>query len=156
MLNECSANTQRRRLCSEWKNKNIARIADVSRLQILELMEVALSMEHDVKRRGGSCLAEGKLLTTVFYEPSTRTRCSFEAAMKRLGGTVLSLSDMKRSSVSKGETLEDTMKCLSRYSDVLVVRHPEKGTPDRVIKAVPDIPVLNAGDGSGEHPTQVN
>jgi len=99
-------------------------------------------------------LADGKLLTTAFFEPSTRTRCSFEAAMQRMGGTVLSLSDMKRSSVSKGETLEDTMKCLGQYSDVLVVRHPEKGTPDRVMRAVPDLPVLNAGDGSGEHPTQ--
>lgn len=111
-------------------------------------------MEQMVLNEGCCNLANGKLLTTIFYEPSTRTSCSFQAAMLRLGGKVLNISNIKSSSVSKGETLEDTMKCLECYSDVLVIRHPEKGTPDRVINACPNTPILNAGDGSGEHPTQ--
>jgi len=142
------------RIKSEWKGKNIARIKDVSLSQIMDLFSVALKMENIVLNEGCCNLANGKLLTTIFYEPSTRTLSSFQAAMKRLGGKVLNISSIKSSSVSKGETLEDTMKCLECYSDVLVIRHPEKGTPDRVINACPNIPILNAGDGSGEHPTQ--
>eukprot|EP01084_Bolivina_argentea_P117581 208790_1 len=145
---------KKQRIKTEWTGKNIARISDVTVEQILDLFSVALNMEQKVLTNGGSNAANGKLLTTIFYEPSTRTATSFQAAMLRLGGKVIHISDIKSSSVSKGETLEDTMKSLGCYSDVLVIRHQETGTPDRVINACPTIPILNAGDGSGEHPTQ--
>jgi len=146
---------KRQQLRTEWTHKNITRISDVSLSQILDLFAVALDMEQMVLKKGGCELAKGKLLSTIFYEPSTRTCTSFQAAMLRLGGKVVNISDVgNSSSVSKGESLEDTMRCLASYSDVLVVRHSEKGAPDRVMKACPNVPVLNAGDGSGEHPTQ--
>ena len=142
----------------EWKGKNIARISDVNLSQILDLFSVASNMEQMVLNNGCCNVAHGKLLITMFYEPSTRTSTSFRAAMLRLGGKIINISDIKSSSVSKGETLEDTMKCLQCYSDALVIRHPQKGTPDRIINALSatenPIPILNAGDGSGEHPTQ--
>jgi aspartate carbamoyltransferase catalytic subunit len=92
-------------------------------------------------------------MATVFYEPSTRKRLSFEAAMWRLGGAVISAPDMKSSSAAKGETLADTMKVVSSYADLLVVRHFWDGAA-RLAAESADIPVINAGDGSHEHPTQ--
>lgn len=89
----------------------------------------------------------------LFYEPSTRTSSSFQAAMLRLGGQVVSITDTKSSSVTKGETLEDTVRTLESYSDVIAMRHPETGSAKRAA-AVLKIPLLNGGDGSGEHPTQ--
>eukprot|EP01083_Nonionella_stella_P060001 156934_1 len=147
---------KKERIKAEWMNKNIARISDVTAQQIVDLFSVTLSMEQMVSNDECSNIANGKLLTTIFYEPSTRTSTSFQAAMLRLGGKVIAISEsaIQSSSVSKGETFEDTIKCLGCYSDVLVIRHPEKGTPDRVMNALPEIPILNAGDGSGEHPTQ--
>jgi aspartate carbamoyltransferase catalytic subunit len=96
----------------------------------------------------------GRLLATVFYEPSTRTRFSFEAAMYRLGGQVLSAENAARaSSAAKGESLEDTMLIISGYADAIVLRHPEVGSVDRAARAA-QVPVISAGDGSGHHPTQ--
>ena len=96
----------------------------------------------------------GKILSTLFYEPSTRTRISFEAAMLKLGGSVISNPGMVEfSSVSKGETLQDTAKVISSYCDILSVRHPDKGSVEEFTKGS-NIPVINAGDGTGEHPTQ--
>jgi aspartate carbamoyltransferase catalytic subunit len=96
----------------------------------------------------------GRLLATVFYEPSTRTRFSFEAAMHRLGGQVLSAADASRnSSAAKGESLEDAIRVIGGYADAIVLRHPEVGAAERAARVAP-VPVINAGDGPGDHPTQ--
>ncbi len=95
----------------------------------------------------------GKILATLFFEPSTRTRLSFEAAMHRLGGQVLSVSEAKSTSASKGESLHDTIRTVDGYADAIVIRHPEIGAADVAARATAK-PVLNAGDGAGEHPTQ--
>src|SRR5665213_2773374 len=97
---------------------------------------------------------KGKILATLFYEPSTRTRFSFESAMLRLGGEVLSMENAGISSSSqKGETLEDTIRVVNYYSDIIALRHPEEGAADRASK-VSRVPIINAGDGTGQHPTQ--
>jgi aspartate carbamoyltransferase catalytic subunit len=98
--------------------------------------------------------AHGKLLATLFYEPSTRTRFSFEAAMLRLGGQVIGFSDPKASSAAKGESLTDTVRTVSCYADAAVLRHPREGTAHLVAKTITDMPIINAGDGGHEHPTQ--
>ena len=94
-----------------------------------------------------------KILANLFYEPSTRTSSSFFSAMTRLGHTVLSINEVKYSSVTKGETLEDTIRTISKYVDVIVLRHPDEGSAAIAAK-VSDVPIINAGDGTGEHPTQ--
>jgi len=96
---------------------------------------------------------KGKLLATLFYEPSTRTRFSFEAAMLRLGGQVIGFSEPGSSSVSKGESVADTIKTVGCYADIAVMRHPKEGAP-KVASLYSDIPVINAGDGGHQHPTQ--
>ncbi len=96
----------------------------------------------------------GKILASLFYEPSTRTRLSFESAMLRLGGQVLTMENGgESSSQAKGETLEDSIRVINSYADVIVMRHPEAGASERAA-AVSDIPIINAGDGAGQHPTQ--
>ena len=100
-----------------------------------------------------SSLAQGRILANLFYEPSTRTSSSFHAAMIRLGGSVIPINSVEYSSVSKGETLEDTIRTLECYADVIVLRHSEVGAAQRAA-AVASVPVINAGDGVGEHPTQ--
>lgn len=96
----------------------------------------------------------GKIMASLFYEPSTRTRLSFESAMYRLGGHVLSMENASESSsATKGETIEDTIRIVDNYADVIVLRHPEAGAAERAAK-VSDVPVINAGDGTGQHPTQ--
>lgn len=95
----------------------------------------------------------GKITATVFYETSTRSRLSFESATLKLGGGVISVSDPKTTSISKGETLEDTVKIISCYSDLLVLRHPENGAAEKASQVCP-VPIINAGDGFNEHPTQ--
>lgn len=97
---------------------------------------------------------KGKIMASLFYEPSTRTRFSFESAMMRLGGNVLTVENARESSsFSKGETLEDTIRVMNCYADIIVLRHPEEGAAERAAK-VSNIPVINAGDGTGQHPTQ--
>ena len=98
-------------------------------------------------------LLAGKIVATVFYETSTRTRLSFESATEKLGAGVISMADAKTSSAVKGESLEDTIKIISGYADVIILRHPENGAAERAA-SVSDIPVINAGDGYNEHPTQ--
>lgn len=98
-------------------------------------------------------ICKGKLLATLFYEPSTRTRFSFEAAMLRLGGQVIGFSEPNSSSTSKGETIADTIKTVACYADIAVMRHPKEGAP-RVASMATDMPVINAGDGGHQHPTQ--
>jgi aspartate carbamoyltransferase catalytic subunit len=100
-----------------------------------------------------SHICDGKLLATLFYEPSTRTRFSFEAAMMRLGGKVIGFSEPNSSSVSKGETIADTIRTIACYADIAVMRHPKEGAP-KVASMYTDMPVVNAGDGGHQHPTQ--
>jgi aspartate carbamoyltransferase catalytic subunit len=117
------------------------------------LMETTQEMEQ-VVLRGGTSQFHGRIMATLFYEPSTRTRFSFETAMQRLGGSVISTENADEfSSVAKGETLEDTVRILNGYADVLVIRHYEVGSAKRAA-SVSRIPVINAGDGAGQHPTQ--
>jgi len=117
------------------------------------LFELADRMEQ-VARRGGTGEYHGSIMATLFYEPSTRTRFSFETAMLRLGGRVISTENAREfSSVSKGETLEDTIRILNGYADVIVLRHSEVGSAARAA-AVSRVPIINGGDGIGQHPTQ--
>lgn len=103
---------------------------------------------------GYSLVCKGKLLASLFYEPSTRTRFSFEAAMLRLGGEIIGFDDPNNSSVSKGESLGDTIRTIECYSDIAVIRHPREGTARLVSKFTTGMPIINAGDGGHEHPTQ--
>jgi aspartate carbamoyltransferase catalytic subunit len=101
-----------------------------------------------------SMVCKGKLLASLFYEPSTRTRFSFEAAMLRLGGQLIGFDDPNTSSVSKGESLGDTIKTIGCYADIAVIRHPREGTAKLVSQYADEMPIINAGDGGHEHPTQ--
>lgn len=118
------------------------------------IFEVARDMEKIEKNSSGSQILKGYLMATLFYEPSTRTRLSFESAMKRLGGEVLTTENAREfSSAAKGETLEDTVRTVEGYSDIIVMRHFECGAAKRAA-ATAGIPIINAGDGPGQHPTQ--
>ncbi|MBA3945472.1 MAG: aspartate carbamoyltransferase [Herpetosiphonaceae bacterium] len=118
------------------------------------VFDVAAEMREMHERIGGTDLLRGKVLTCLFYEPSTRTSSSFIAAMERLSGSVIPITQgVQFSSVSKGETLHDTIRTLEQYSDVIVLRHPETGAAG-IAAAAATIPIINAGDGAGEHPTQ--
>ncbi len=123
--------------------------------RVLEkIFQVADEMETKEKRGTRDDPLRGKILATLFYEPSTRTRLSFESAMQKLGGSVISTENASQfSSATKGETLEDTIRVIAGYADAIVLRHPEEGTAERASR-VSTIPVINAGDGAGEHPTQ--
>ncbi len=138
---------------TSFRGRDILSVKQFSRTDLERIFLVARNMRTAVETVGSIDLLKGRLLTAAFYEPSTRTSSSFQAAMKRLGGEVIALSGMAYSSVAKGETLEDTMRTLEAYSDVLVLRHPEKGSAARAAR-VTRCPVINAGDGPGEHPTQ--
>ncbi len=132
---------------------------DVLRADQFSVDEIDLIMEtargHAAALERGEVLdrMRGKVLSTFFYEPSTRTRLSFEAAMHRLGGRVISVAEAKSSSASKGESLHDTIKTVEGYADVIVLRHPQIGAAEEAARAT-DVPVINAGDGAGQHPTQ--
>jgi len=116
------------------------------------ILKVCEEMEG-VRANGGSNLLKGKILANLFYEPSTRTRLSFDAAMYRLGGDVMTAVGMQFSSLYKGETIEDTMTVIGQYADIIVMRHPEKGSADIAASVCP-VPFINAGDGPSQHPTQ--
>ena len=115
------------------------------------LFDLACDIERNPKKYAHSC--DGKILATCFYEPSTRTRLSFESAMIRLGGRVLGFSDAASSSASKGESVSDTIRIISCYADICAMRHPKEGAP-MVASEKSRIPVINAGDGGHQHPTQ--
>ncbi|OEF96004.1 aspartate carbamoyltransferase [Desulfuribacillus alkaliarsenatis] len=118
-----------------------------------EIMQLSKEME-EVEKSGGSDIFNNKIMTTLFFEPSTRTRLSFEAAMSRLGGKVIGTENANQfSSAIKGETLEDTIQVVSNYCDVIVIRHTDIGAANRAAESA-TVPILNAGDGAGEHPTQ--
>ena len=124
---------------------------DLSLKEIDDMIELANDIIANKKKYAHIC--EGKKLATLFFEPSTRTRLSFEAAMYELGGNVLGFSEASSSSASKGETVEDTVRIVSNYADIIAVRHPLEGAP-RVAVNKSLVPIINAGDGGHAHPTQ--
>jgi aspartate carbamoyltransferase len=138
----------------DLKGKDILTAAQFTRAQIERLFTVADDFAARLAQGERLRLLDGKLLATVFYEPSTRTRLSFEAAMQRLAGGVISVAEAKTaSSVVKGETLPDTIRTIAGYADAIVLRHPDVGAA-QVAAEASEVPILNAGDGAGEHPTQ--
>jgi len=135
----------------KFKGRDIVSIKDFTREEIDYILKVSEEMEKHVKR--GSDLLKGKIMATLFFEPSTRTRLSFEAAMKKLGGECIGFSSAEGSSVAKGENLNDTIRVVENYCDVIVLRHPLEGAA-RFAAEVATVPVINAGSGAEEHPTQ--
>lgn len=135
------------------KVRNLISIADLSTKEIIAILDRADKMESIARGGTPSSLLAGKLLATLFYEPSTRTRLSFESAMARLGGSSISVADIGASSVAKGESLADTIRTVENYADIIVLRHPQEGAAQWAAE-VAQIPVINAGDGAGRHPTQ--
>lgn len=131
--------------------KHIISPLDLSVTELQEVLELAEEIIQDPKKYSDVC--RGKKLATLFYEPSTRTRLSFEAAMLNLGGSVLGFSSADSSSASKGESVADTIRVVSSYADICAMRHPKEGAP-LVASRYSSIPVINAGDGGHNHPTQ--
>ncbi len=131
--------------------RSLISILDLSVEEIAELLEVAEDIIANPKKYSEIC--HGKKLATLFFEPSTRTRLSFEAAMMELGGNCLGFSEAQSSSASKGETVADTTRVVSCYADIIAMRHPKEGAP-LVASMYSTVPVINAGDGGHNHPTQ--
>ncbi|MFC2087333.1 aspartate carbamoyltransferase [Bacteroidota bacterium] len=131
------------------KNKSLVSITDYSKDDYLEILKLASEFEKNPNQK----ILDGKVIATLFFEPSTRTRLSFETAINRLGGKILSLSDAETSSITKGETLKDTITIVSSYCDLIIMRHPIEGSI-RYASEVSSVPVINAGDGANQHPTQ--
>jgi aspartate carbamoyltransferase len=136
-----------------WYGKDIISVKQFQRGDLEYIFGVSHEMRGMVERVGTFDLLKGKILANLFYEPSTRTSSPFTAAMERLGGSVIPINEVIYSSVSKGESLPDTVRTLECYADVIVLRHPETGSAAIAAKAARK-PVINAGDGIGEHPTQ--
>ena len=131
------------------RSKSFVSINDLSREKILSLLEVAEKFEENPNRE----ILKGKIVGSLFFEPSTRTRLSFETAINRLGAKVIGFSDASNTSQSKGETLKDTIKMVNNYVDMIVMRHPLEGS-SRYASEVATVPVVNAGDGANQHPSQ--
>ncbi len=135
------------------KGRDVIGIRDLAREEIEEILRSSRRMiPYADGSKSGSQL-DGKLVTLAFFEPSTRTRLSFETAVQRLGGRCITIADPSASSMRKGESLHDTIRMLSSYGDAIVLRHPNEGAA-RLAAAASDKPVINAGDGAGQHPTQ--
>ena len=133
------------------KGRSILEPMDMTVAELEEIFDLADAIIDNPEKFAHAC--DGKLLATLFYEPSTRTRFSFEAAMLRLGGKVIGFSEPNSSSVAKGESIADTIRTIACYADVAVMRHPKEGAP-RIAANNTDMPVINAGDGGHQHPTQ--
>lgn len=131
------------------KNRSLVSIEDYSKEEILEIIKLAKSFEQNPIRN----TLQGKVVATLFFEPSTRTRLSFESAVNKLGGRIIGFSEAGSSSVSKGESLKDTIMTVSKYADLIVMRHPLEGAA-KYASEVSDVPIINAGDGANQHPTQ--
>ncbi len=131
--------------------KDLIDILDLHTNDISDLITTARDIINQPKKYAKAC--QGKTIATLFYEPSTRTRLSFESAMLNLGGNVIGFSDASASSVTKGESVADTARTVACFADIIAMRHPKEGAPFVASKAV-DIPVINAGDGGHNHPTQ--
>jgi len=136
-----------------FKGKDIISIKDFSKKEINYIIEYATKMVPYAKGEKYKDILKGKVLSSLFFEPSTRTRLSFESAMNRLGGKVIGFSDPSGTSQKKGESLADTIRMADSYSDMIVIRHPQEGAA-RLAAEFANAPVLNAGDGAGSHPTQ--
>jgi len=131
------------------RNKSLVSINDYNKEDYLAILDLAEQCEA----RPVSNIMQGKVVATLFFEPSTRTRLSFESAVNRLGGRIIGFSEAGTSSVTKGESLKDTIKTVSNYCDLIVMRHPIEGSA-RYASEVSGVPVINAGDGANQHPTQ--
>lgn len=131
------------------KNRNLISINDFSKEEQLRILELAAEFEQQPTQK----ILENFVVATLFFEPSTRTRLSFESAASRLGAKVIGFSSAASSSVTKGESLKDTILTVSNYSDIIVMRHPREGSA-RYAAEVSPVPVINAGDGANQHPTQ--
>ncbi|MBK7713792.1 MAG: aspartate carbamoyltransferase [Bacteroidales bacterium] len=131
------------------KNRSLVSIDDFSTDEIIKILDLT----EEFEKQPTSKLLEGKVIATLFFEPSTRTRLSFESAINRLGGKIVGFSDAANSSVSKGETLNDTIRTVTNYCDLIVMRHPIEGSA-RFASEIATVPVINAGDGANQHPTQ--
>lgn len=132
---------------ANWQGRDIISIREFSRDEIETVIKKAKEIRPD------SSLLRGKIMASLFFEPSTRTQLSFASAMKRLGGEVVGFSGAELTSLAKGETLQDTVKVVEKYADVIVIRHPLEGSA-KLAADVTKIPVINAGDGANQHPTQ--
>jgi aspartate carbamoyltransferase catalytic subunit len=131
------------------KNRSLVSIDDFSTEEILKILQLATEFEKEPTQK----LLEGKVIATLFFEPSTRTRLSFESAISRLGGKIVGFSDSSSTSVSKGETLYDTIRTVNNYCDLIVMRHPIEGSA-RFASEIASVPIINAGDGANQHPSQ--
>lgn len=130
-------------------NKSLVSITDYTKEDILRIIKIAEKFDQNPNRR----LLEGKVCATLFFEPSTRTRLSFETAVNRLGGRIIGFSDASTTSSTKGETLKDTIAMVNNYADLIVMRHHLEGAA-RYASEVSNVPIINAGDGANQHPTQ--
>lgn len=130
-------------------NNSLVSISDITKEEMLSLLEQARYFEENPNHK----ILEGRVVATLFFEPSTRTRLSFETAVNRLGGRVIGFSDANTTSSSKGETLKDTIKMVSNYVDLIIMRHYLEGAA-RYATEVTDVPIINAGDGANQHPSQ--
>ena len=133
----------------DFKGRSIVSIKDLTKEEILHILKIAEKFE----KKHFSSLLNDKVMGTLFFEPSTRTRLSFESAMKQLGGGVIGFSEPGMTSIKKGETLWDTIKMVTGYTDVIVMRHPLEGSA-RVASESANVPVINGGDGANQHPSQ--
>ena len=133
--------------------KNVISVHDLSVEEIVTVLDKAENMVEIAQGKATSEALRGKVLACIFYEPSTRTRLSFETAMNRLGGGVVGFGSTEGTSVVKGETLADTIRMVSGYADAVVLRHPREGAA-KLATQFSDVPIINAGDGAGQHPTQ--
>jgi len=133
--------------------KNLISIRDLSKRDIEEILEESKKMEMLIKGGKKLDIMKGKILATLFFEPSTRTKLSFTSAMQKLGGSVIGFEAVESLSVAKGENLTDTIKTIENYCDIIVVRHPKEGSA-RYVSEVSSKPVINAGDGANQHPSQ--
>ncbi len=138
---------------SSFTGMDVISIADFSKDKIMKVLKTAKEMIPVAMGKKINNSLQGKILSALFFEPSTRTRLSFESAMKRLSGNVLGFAQPEGTSVMKGETLADTIRMVDAYSDVIVIRHPQEGAA-RLAADFAQKPVINAGDGAGQHPTQ--
>jgi aspartate carbamoyltransferase catalytic subunit len=130
-------------------NKSLVSISDYSKDKILQILDRAAEFEKNPNQK----ILEGKVVATLFFEPSTRTRLSFETAVNRLGGRVIGFSDARTTSTTKGETLKDTITIVSNYADLIIMRHFIEGAA-RYASEISPVPIINAGDGANQHPTQ--
>lgn len=131
------------------KKRSLVSISDFSKEESIQILDRAMEFEKNPTQK----ILENFVVATLFFEPSTRTRLSFESAVNRLGGKVIGFTDSASSSVQKGESLKDTIKTVCNYSDLIVMRHPREGSA-RYASEVASVPIINAGDGANQHPTQ--